>query len=51
MSKKWELEGGEEHDHSSCVLPLTNLSSVLLLTEKISERREVSMERYLLINH
>lgn len=37
-------------DGSSSVFPLTNLSSATLLTKEISERREVSTERYLLIN-
>lgn len=38
------------HDGSPSVFPLTNLSSVSLLTKEISERREASTERYLLIN-
>lgn len=35
---------------SSTVFRLTNLSSVTPLTKEISERREASTERYLLIN-
>lgn len=37
------------HDSSPSVLPLANLSSVPLLTKEISEGREASTERYLLI--